>query len=429
MHHPAGTIYPSSLNKKNDLVTAGLLIQKENGNTYDRFRERIMFPIRDMRGRYIGFGGRVIDDSLPKYLNSPETPIFHKGKELYGLFEARQVKRNIDSLLIVEGYMDVIALAQHNIHNAVATLGTAVTTQHLQQLCRISNTLVFCFDGDNAGKQAAWRALETTLPILKEGMDIRFMFLPEKHDPDSYVRAMGDQHFQQQALNALPLGEFLFKKLKNETNINSIDGAAKLVAMANPLINTIPKGVFQHMMRDKLSQITHIDIHQLKQFDRPADPSLYAIDYPKRGIDKHLPPSTVKLLLALLIQHPELIHHTPDKTSLEKINAVGLSLLIKIIDLLKENPALTTGVLLEYWRDDAHQDAITKLATWEHCVPADGLITEFQDGFKRLFELMNNQQLETLIDKANSAALSDDEKRELQRLLKEKATRMKETNL
>ena len=224
------------------LLKAGLVLRNEDGRVYDRFRERIMFPIRDSRGRVVGFGGRVLDQSEPKYLNSPETPVFHKGRELYGLFEARRANRNLAQIIVVEGYMDVVALACHGIDNAVATLGTATTPEHLQRLFRATPEIVFCFDGDRAGRDAAWRALQTTLPELREGRQARFLFLQDGQDPDSVVRDQGADAFRRCLEQSMPLSDYLIEHLKADTDPDSMDGHARLAELARPLINRIPEG-------------------------------------------------------------------------------------------------------------------------------------------------------------------------------------------
>jgi DNA primase len=232
--------------EKNQLLDqSGMIIVKpEEKKQYDRFRHRIMFPIRDQRGRTIGFGGRVLDDSTPKYLNSPETPVFHKGRELYGLYEARQTLKEIPCLIMVEGYMDVIALAQYGIANAVATLGTALTENHLQKLFRYTSELVFCFDGDNAGRRAAARSLEIALPEMRDGVSAKFLFLPDGEDPDSMVRQLGTTAFQEQVKKAQPLSEFLFEQLNDGIDSSTADGKARLSKVCAPQINRIPQGVF-----------------------------------------------------------------------------------------------------------------------------------------------------------------------------------------
>jgi len=223
------------------LVSTGLLVQKDGGKQYDRFRDRIIFPITDRRGRIIGFGGRVIDDGEPKYLNSPENAVFHKGLELYGLYETRKAVRKLERIIIVEGYMDVVALAQHGIEYAVASLGTATTKDQIQKTLRTVSEIIFCYDGDAAGLKAAWRALENTLPIIRDGQIVKFLFLPEKEDPDSMVRKEGKQDFEQRLDNATTLSDFLFDTLKKKTDINTMDGRAQLAESAKPLLALFSK--------------------------------------------------------------------------------------------------------------------------------------------------------------------------------------------
>ena len=240
------------------LLTTGMLIRKDD-RVYDRFRERVQFPIRDSRGRVIGFGGRTLDGSEPKYLNSPETPVFHKGRELYGLYEARQMLRNIDQLLVVEGYMDVISLSQHGVHNAVATLGTATTPDHLKRLFRITQEVVFCFDGDAAGLKAADRAMHTCLPYMQDGRQARFLLLPDGEDPDSLVRQEGNDKLTARIVDATPLSDFLFQRLGQDLDPHNLEHRAKLATDASPLIAIIPKGIMRSMMHARLSKITGLD--------------------------------------------------------------------------------------------------------------------------------------------------------------------------
>ena len=218
------------------LAECGLVIDNDEGRRYDRFRDRVMFPILDTRGNVIGFGGRVIGAGEPKYLNSPETPLFEKGRELYGLFQARRAIRDTETAIVVEGYMDVVALAQNGVENAVATLGTATTPVHVEKLLRMAGNIVFCFDGDKAGQRAAWRALEQSLPVLIDGKDIRFLFLPEEDDPDTYVRRLGKDGFLEALKAAKPLSNVLFERLASEVDIGSEEGRARLLANAKPLI-------------------------------------------------------------------------------------------------------------------------------------------------------------------------------------------------
>ena len=249
------------------MIDAGLLIENaENGRRYDRFRDRIMFPIRDSRGRVIAFGGRVLGDDKPKYLNSPETPVFHKGQELYGLYEARKHNRDLDEIMVVEGYMDVIALAQQGLRNAVATLGTATSEEHLKRLFRIVPSVLFCFDGDAAGRNAAWRALESTLSSLQDGRRARFLFLPDGEDPDTLVRAEGTDAFRARInQHAQPLADYFFQQLCEEADPRSLEGKAHLVTLAAPLIDKIPGNNLRALMRQRLSEITGLSGEALSQ--------------------------------------------------------------------------------------------------------------------------------------------------------------------
>ncbi|WP_394560431.1 DNA primase [Aquipseudomonas alcaligenes] len=259
------------------MIDAGLLIENaENGRIYDRFRDRVMFPIRDSRGRIIAFGGRVLGDDKPKYLNSPETPVFHKGQELYGLYEARKNNRDLDEIMVVEGYMDVIALAQQGLRNAVATLGTATSEEHLKRLFRLVPSVLFCFDGDAAGRKAAWRALESTLPNLQDGKRARFLFLPEGEDPDTLVRSEGTDAFRARInQHAQPLADYFFQQLSEEADPRSLEGKAHLVTLAAPLIEKIPGNHLRALMRQRLSEITGLSGEMLMQVAQsaPAAPS------------------------------------------------------------------------------------------------------------------------------------------------------------
>ena len=247
------------------LLATGMIIEKDNGKHYDRFRDRIMFPIRDARGRTIGFGGRTLGDGEPKYLNSPETVLFHKGRELYGLYEARQALRNIEQLVVVEGYMDAVALARHGIDFAVATLGTATTSDHLNRLFQLTENVCFAFDGDRAGRKAAWRALENALPQIREGRQIRFMFLPEGHDPDSYVNEFGTDAFLEALDEGLALSEFLIKELAGQVDMSTVDGRARLAELARPLVHRIPQGVYRELLVESLAEAVGLTAAKLER--------------------------------------------------------------------------------------------------------------------------------------------------------------------
>src|SRR5690606_23862115 len=256
------------------MIKAGLVIKREDSaaradspqreGQYDRFRDRIIFPIRDSRGRVIGFGGRVLTDEKPKYLNSPETPVYHKGNELYGLYEARRSNPRLTRFLIVEGYMDVVALAQHGIDYAVATLGTATSATHLNRLFRLVPDVIYCFDGDQAGRTAAWRGLQATLPILQDARQVRFLFLPEGEDPDTLVRKRGKEHFTALVDNATPLAEFFFDHLSEGLDVGSIEGKSRLGSLAIPLLRQLPEGMYRQLMQERLAQVSGLESRSIE---------------------------------------------------------------------------------------------------------------------------------------------------------------------
>lgn len=375
------------------LDKAGLLIHNEERNSdYDRFRNRIMFPIRDQRGRVIAFGGRVLGDDKPKYLNSPETETFHKSRELYGLYEARKHNQKLSRLVIVEGYMDVVGLAQYGIHYAVATLGTATTSQHLERLFKIVPEVIFCFDGDEAGRTAAKRALSTTLPVIKDGQEARFLFLPEGEDPDSLVRKEGSDVFSQRLDEGLPLAEFFFKSHSEELDLNSMDGRARFSSAALPLIHSMKPGILQQMMLEKVCELTGLSQEQLESVvnlhsatqptpsEAPADyppPADYTppehsapIYHDAMEADGYQQPSqaprrrthspsqrnTVALserLISLLLHYPTLARVLELPPGLSHLDEQNISLLAELVRYLKENPRATLGTLYVDWQEDS----------------------------------------------------------------------------
>jgi DNA primase len=255
------------------LKDCGLVVDSDEGRRYDRFRDRVMFPILDQRGSVIGFGGRVIGNGEPKYLNSPETPLFEKGRELYGLFHARRAIRDYSTVIVVEGYMDVVALAQAGVENVVATLGTATTPMHVEKLLTLADNLVFCFDGDKAGQRAAWRALEQTLPIVRDGKDVRFLFLPAEDDPDTFVRRLGKDAFLAEVKNAKPLSLFLLDELRTQVDAASDEGRARLMTLAKPLIGQVRAPALALMLRRKLADEIGLSVIEIERVV-PLSPQL-----------------------------------------------------------------------------------------------------------------------------------------------------------
>lgn len=394
---------------KKQLFEIGMLIKKEDGGYYDRFRERIMFPIHDRRGRVVGFGGRVLEKGDPKYLNSPETPIFQKGHELYGLYQALEAHRHLDRLLLVEGYMDVIALFQHGITYAVATLGTATTAQHLHQLFRYTTDIIFCFDGDQAGRTAAWRALLVILPLMRDDAHIRFMFLPDNEDPDSLIRKEGKEQFEKRIQNSLTLSTFFFQTLSVNADLTSMDGRARFVKIATGHLNQLPTGIFQQMMYEELAKRARTDISQLHL--SPAVPS---------KIQKARAPSALRLAMTLLIQQPQLAEDIREPLPL--LDMPGAALFVELIEVIKNNAVTTTGALFEHWRERKEIKLLAKLAQIEHMIPEIGIEKEFQGALQKLKQLAHKQSINRLLSKAAQGSLSVEEKHHLHELINNKIT-------
>ncbi len=350
----------------NALNKTGLIVNKEN-KTYDRFRDRIIFPITDQRGRIIGFGGRILDQGEPKYLNSPENAVFHKGYELYGLYETKQALRKIDRIIIVEGYMDVVALAQHGINYVVASLGTATTTEQIQKTFRTTHEIIFCYDGDNAGKKAAWRALENTLCVIRDGMVARFLFLPEKEDPDTMVRKEGFEAFEQRIKKATTLSEFLFEHLKSESDISTKEGKAQLANKANKLIQKMHNSLFKDLLIEELSSLiglsqqlleSKITANENKNKDKKTPPVKKI--KPLRG--QQILINKTRIAIALLIQNPALASQYKVPDCFKQAHKKGLPLLYTLQQTIESNNEITSAALLERFRNTEHENALHTLS-------------------------------------------------------------------
>lgn len=398
---------------QSQLVTAGMLIKKEDNHLYDRFRNRIMFPIHDQRGNVIGFGGRSIGDEFPKYLNSPETPIFNKSQELYGLYEAKQTNNNLSHIIIVEGYMDVISLAQHGITYAVATLGTATTTKHIQKLLRYTSKIIFCFDGDIAGKKAAWRALKNTLPLMRDGIQASFLFLPENEDPDSQIRKESKSNFLKRIHNAIPLSEFFFTQLIEEEtiNINTVDGRAHIAQKANQLLDTIPNGIFYQLMLKKLAKKIHLDTSEIRNFNKMNKTSPTY----KHNITKS--PSLVLSAIKLLLHYPQLAKYGKNLNQIADINLPYIQLLAEILTLLIQHPDFTTANILEHWRNKKEAQLLAELTASEIPIAAQNLQNEFTDTIKRLHEYHTEEIIQKLLQETNNGNINPNDKYKLQKLI------------
>ena len=341
------------------LLSLGMQIRNDNNRVYDRFRDRIMFPIRDRRGRVIAFGGRVLSKGEPKYLNSPETVLFHKGEELYGLYEARKSAQDKSSLLIVEGYMDVVALSQHGVHNAVATLGTATTASHIETLFRIVPNLFFCFDGDRAGREAAWRALKVTLPALHDGRDAHFVFLPNGEDPDSFISNQGQAAFNEFMKGALSATDFMLQHLAADLDTTEVGGKARLAQLSKPLIETMPDSIYKQLTLQKLENLIGTSLGEKPQ---ESEKKIGQEAQKANTANKPAHPTILRRAVALVLQKPaiakQLTHLPPDPDT----QSVGDQLLYQLVKLCQETPEITTAGLLEHYRDSSMFKGLGKLA-------------------------------------------------------------------
>ena len=365
------------------LDKVGLLSKSDSGKVYDKFRDRIVFPIHDRRGRVIAFGGRVINsEDSPKYLNSPETPLFHKGRELYGLWQVRQAHAKIPRLIVVEGYMDVVALAQYGVDTAVATLGTATTPDHAELLFRNAADVYFCFDGDRAGRGAAWKALEAVLPRLRDGRQAYFLFLPEGDDPDSLVRREGAAGFDAQLRRATPLSEFFFAEMSRDIQLSSLDGKARLAERCRPLLAQIPDGAFRDLMSQRLAELSGVGLQAKAGASEPLPPAVRGSTPPARS-------SLVRTAIALLLQRPALVDCVPAGYAFGELQQRGVPLLVELIELVRQRPGISTAALLEHFDGRSEQAALQKLAVSDLLAPPEHWQPEMAGAVLRL-------ELETL---------------------------------
>lgn len=355
----------------------GAITEKDNGGYYDRFRNRLIFPIRDQRGRAIGLGGRVLDgtDNTPKYLNSPETPIFHKGRELYGLYQARKSIKQTDCLYIVEGYMDVIALGQYGIGNVVASLGTAATSEHLEKLFRITDKLVFCFDGDEAGRKAAWRAMENARQKLKDGKQVYFMFLPQGEDPDTFVRTNGADSFLNEGLQ-MPLSEFLLDSLKLGVDLNTPEGRYLMLEKSFPHLFELPVGAYRTILTEEISKLTRYDTALInaelkKRTGRDSGKRIF-----KRPVNKDKGADKIKWLVRSLLHRPALAKNLGTTDNLAIFASPGLAFLTELIEFIKQRPDVVIGTILENWRGSKFENRLNELAAEEEFFNEIGITDE-----------------------------------------------------
>jgi DNA primase len=405
---------------QDQLLDLKLITENDNRRRFDFFRDRIMFPIRDKRGRIIGFGGRVLEDGGPKYLNSPETRIFHKGHELYGLYQAKQAHRNLARVIIVEGYMDVVALGQFGIDYAVASLGTATTPEHIQMLFRATSEVVCCYDGDRAGREAAWRALENALPYLKDGVEMKFLFLPDGEDPDTLVRKIGKETFEENLKNdAVPLSKFFFDNLLQRHHVGSNEGKAALKAEATPLIEQIVGDNIREILLSDLSN--HMGDQNKHKYER--DVAQANLRKSPKKLDFNTPNkstiSPVRMMIRLLLDDPSLAIkcQAADPTPLVSVEIPGISMLIELYQFCLSKPLANTAQVLEHFRNHPQTAQLAKLMMWEYAEQNQAVV--FEDSFGKLLDWHLQSRMDELFSKSRVSKLTDAEKQELNILIKE----------
>ena len=421
--------------ERRHIFQLGLIIERDTrggeraAGFYDRFRDRLMFPIRDSRGRVIGFGGRVIDQGEPKYLNSPETPLFHKGRELYGLYEARAARADFNRLMIVEGYMDVVRLHQAGITYAVATLGTATTQEHLNKIFRSTSEVVFCFDGDRAGRQAAWRALENSLALARDGRELKFMFLPEGHDPDTLVAQEGPEAFEKRLNGALPLSEYLIQQLMLQVDLEHVDGRAKLKALAAPLFARMPEGIYREILANRLASQVGMPAAALKKSfaadgpkRTPADAERPEPGSHRRGRISIGRGNLLTQAITLVLHHPGAARAIRDPELLDSVQKPGAAVLKELLEQAAGVASPSTAMLLERWRDRAEHARLSELAMQDPLVAApEAAAQELQMAVEKLLQAYGpGRRMDELLRKAEDMGLNYDEKAELSLLLQTK---------
>lgn len=402
---------------QNLLLKAGLIIKNEKGRVYDRFRNRVIFPIRNRRGRVIGFGGRVLDDSKPKYLNSAESSVFQKNKEVYGLYELLKSTRNIEKIIVVEGYMDVIALAQHGIVNAVATLGTSTSKDHIELLFRSVHELVFCFDGDSAGEKAAWRALENSLSSLRGDRKIRFLRIPPGDDPDTLVRREGASAFVERVNTAAFFSEYFFGTLTADLDLAKIENRNTLVNRARPLINKVSDEILRGMLEKHLSELARIEPARLEILRLPGK----KVD--QRHSNERSKPSLMRKAITLLLQYPKLATTIEFPREEVPTSSKGTALLSKILSIIDETPDITTGGLFETFRDQPEERTVRRLIQLDSEISEAGVEKEFKGAICRLVQQQQKKRLSALLKKAELDPLSDQELADMTQLLLDISTR------
>ncbi len=397
-----------------DLLQTGMITQKDDGKKYDRFRDRIMFPIRDKRGRVIAFGGRILDKGEPKYLNSPETVLFHKGSQLYGLYECLQINPKCATIIVVEGYMDVVALAQHGVTNVVATLGTALTPQHLALLYQVVDEVIICFDGDKAGRNAALRALEHSLPMVSQGRQIKFLFLPSEHDPDSLIRSEGKEKFLKRLAQSEHLSSMIIEHLLEQVEISSLDGRARLAELAKPYLDKMSSDVYRSLLLDELARYTRLDAGTLRSTLHVAR----NVSTPNKNPRKQ---TLYERAIGMLLKQPAWAHLVMKaQEGLSHLNDPQVTLLVELAQTLLRDGANNTGQLLAVWHDESEAKYLAELAAIPLVLTEKEAEEEFKGILGQLGKRLKEIEMTTLQEKAKALGfhgLTDVEREQIRNFL------------
>ena len=393
------------------LLDCGLIIKKDDSGYYDRFRNRIMFPIRDNKGNVLGFGGRIIDDGEPKYLNSPETQLFKKGQLLYGMFESKEALRSSSEAIIVEGYTDVIALSMNGFGNALATLGTATTDTHIKNVFRFANKITFCFDGDRAGKDAAWKACEICLPNLTAKKEVGFLILPDNQDPDQIIASSGPQLLKKFLDDALPLSDFLIQKIKKEFTVNTINGRAMAAEKSMSLVNKIPGGIYKDLMIEKIASELKMKVSQLKNIRTQARMgNIQRKSSPLKEKDYRRRPSLIRQAIKILIHYPDLAKNINLEKTFHFIDDKGIKVFDEILNFIQSRESIKSATISEHFQDKNIRVQLKKMIAEPLLISEQEATNELNEIVTRLYEKNQNAEFKALVNKAKENELSQTER-------------------
>ena len=410
-------LYSNSAKIRQQMIKLGILGTNKQG-IYAKLRNRIVFPIRNTKGNVIGFGGRTIANDPAKYLNSPESPIFHKGSELYGLYEAKKSPGAMERLIVVEGYLDVVSLAQFGITNVVATLGTAISSRQIQLLLRHAPTITFCFDGDVAGRAAAWRALENSLPLLRDGINMSFLFLPEGMDPDSLIRRESREYFDRLAkTSVVSLEDFFLSQLLQRVNIDTIEGKSKLIKIARELLGRMPRGIFHGLLLSKIAAVTQVNVEEVAYTIATSEIKGGAQPEKKLTSPKQALSPQIQKIISILLHIPSLALEIVELDRLKSMQIGGIELLWKLGALIKKHPTITTGAILEHWRGSDEESVFHELAQKTPILPEEILENELLGLIQTLDRVANETEVNRLLETANEGNMDTAKRKQLRDLI------------